>query len=50
MTPSSRKGASRAADIPPDVLERLSLGEISGLTLTECLAVDQARQIGRAHV
>lgn len=47
MTPSSRKAASRAADIPPDVLERLSLGEISGLTLTECLAVDQARLLRR---
>ncbi len=47
MTSARRKGASRAADIPPEVLERLSLGEISALTLTECLAVDQARLLRR---
>jgi 3-methyladenine DNA glycosylase AlkC len=38
-----RKGASRTADITPELLLALSLGEIETATLTESLAVDQAR-------
>lgn len=40
---TARKGASRAADIPPDVLQALSLGEIQSATLAECTALDQAQ-------
>lgn len=38
-----RKGASRMADISPDVLEGLEKGEISTATLSESLALDQAK-------
>lgn len=41
--PARRKGASRSADITPELLQTLSLGEIETATLTESLAVDQAR-------
>lgn len=40
---STRKGAVRATDIPSDVLDGLSRGVLSSLTLTECLALDQAQ-------
>ncbi|MFS4517787.1 DNA alkylation repair protein, partial [Delftia tsuruhatensis] len=38
-----RKGANRKVDITPELLQALSLGEIETATLTESLAVDQAR-------
>lgn len=37
-----RKGATRASDIPADVLRALSHGEIQCATLAECMALDQA--------
>src|SRR5262245_41868800 len=39
----ARKGASRAKDIPPHVLEALECGEMQTATLAECLALDQFR-------
>lgn len=36
-----RKGAARAADIPPERLAALSRGELPSATLAECLALDQ---------
>ena len=40
-----RKGSRRRADIPPEVLERLHLGQESTITLVEVLAIDQRRLV-----
>jgi 3-methyladenine DNA glycosylase AlkC len=43
MSPSApRKGSTRVADIPTDVLQALSRGEMQSATLAECLALNQA--------
>ena len=38
---ASRKGYTRVADIPADVLLALSRGEVPSATLAECTAQDQ---------
>jgi 3-methyladenine DNA glycosylase AlkC len=42
----TRKGASRAADITPDILDALSRGELQSATLVEVLALDQRLLLG----
>ena len=46
MTPAPpRKGATRAADIPDEVLQALSRGEMQSATLAEGLALDQSELV-----
>jgi len=47
MTPPPRKGATRAADIPADVLTALTRGEITSANLVELLALDQSQLLRR---
>lgn len=46
--PAPRKGATRSADIPAEVLDALSRGELQSATLAEALALDQARLVQTA--
>ena len=43
---SRRRGASRMADIPPDVLAGLNEGRLETVTLVEWLAIDMAELLG----
>lgn len=47
-TSTPRKGATRASDIPAEVLDALSRGELQSATLAEGLALDQARLLRTA--
>ncbi len=44
----ARTGASRRADVPPDVQRALDRGEIESLTLAEWLAIDHAKLMNAA--
>ena len=46
--PAPRKGARRAADLPPEALAALNEGHIASATLPEILAIDQARLLRAA--
>ncbi len=48
MTIKKRKGATRRADIPPSLLQKLNRGETESLTLAESLAVDFAKLMQHA--
>jgi len=46
MKETKRKGARTPKDVPPEVLERLNLGEIEAVNLMESLAMDQRVLLG----